>query len=266
MKKVKLKQKLLWTVAAVLAVAAVILRPVSGMRFSAVLCLCAGLYIALFALLDAFSGESVPAKCAKWVMLIAFCAGLAFFCFLEAKVISGARGDGAAHDVSCVVVLGAGVEGVQPSLMLSRRLDVALAYIADKPEVPVIVSGSQGEGELISEAECMARYLSARGIAEERIWKEERATSTRTNLTESLAVMDERKVDTIAPFAVVTSDYHIARTRYIAGEIGITDTQMLTVPSSLPQGVYYSVLTVNYYIREAFALANEMLLGLDLDL
>lgn len=266
MKKQKLKQRILWAVSGVLAVLAAVLRPVSGMRFSAALFLCACLFLALYALLDAFSADNKAAAFFKWLLLAVFCTGFAFFCFLEARVISGSRGSAAGRDVSCVVVLGAGVDGTQPSLTLSRRLDSVIAYVADKPDVPVIVSGSRGEGELISEAECMYRYLTARGLSEERVWKEERATSTRTNLTESLAMMKERGVDTIKPFAVVTSDYHIARTLYIAGELGIPDGQMLTVPSALPSSLYFSALTANYYIREAFALANEMLLGLDLDL
>ncbi|MBE7004088.1 MAG: YdcF family protein [Ruminococcaceae bacterium] len=266
MRKQRAGQRALWCVSAVFAVLAALLRPVSGMRFTAALCLCACLYVAAFALFDAFSKERLFARICKWLLLAVFCAGFAFFCYLEARVISGSRGDAAGRDVSCVVVLGAGVDGMSPSLTLASRLDAALSYLADKPDIPIIVSGSQGAGELISEAECMARYLTAHGLEPERIWKEEQATSTRTNFQYSCAMMAENGVETTLPFAVVTSDYHIARARFIAEKAGVAPERVLTVSASLPGGVYYTALTANYYIREAFALANEMLLGWDLDL
>lgn len=266
MRRLRTGQRVLWTIAAVFAVLAAILRPVPGMRFSAALCWCACLFAAVYALLDAFSPGRKWAIWCRRVLLALFCVGFAFFCWLEARVVSGARGDSAPRDVSCVVVLGAGVDGTQPSLTLKCRLDAALSYLADKPDVPVIVTGCRGKGELISEAECMARYLTARGVSESRVWKEEQATSTRTNFEYSLAMMRERGLDGTQPFAVVTSDYHIARARYLAGEAGAAPERMVAVPSSLPKNLYYAALTANYYVREAFALANEILLGVDWDL
>ena len=266
MKKQKTLQRVLWTVAAVLALLAVLLRPVSGMRFSAALFLAAALGVALYALLDAAATDRAWAKWCKRVLLVVFCAGFAFFIYLEARIVSGAHADDPRRETSCVVILGAGVDGTQPSLTLRRRLDAALAYLADKPDLPVIVSGCQGAGEGISEAECMARYLIAHGVDEERIWKEEQASSTRTNFIFSLALMRLRGADMSAPFAVVTSDYHIARTRYIAERVGVAPDGIVMVSSTLPQSVYYAFLTANFYVREAFALANEMLLGVDWDL
>lgn len=266
MRKLRTGQRVLWTIAAALAVIAALLRPVPGMRFSAALCWCACLFVAVYALLDAFSAGRKWGKWCKGILLALFCAGFAFFCWLEAQVIAGARGDTAPRDVSCVIVLGAGVDGMQPSLTLKSRLDATLSYLADKPNVPVVVSGCRGEGELISEAECMARYLAEHGVSEARIWKEEQATSTRTNFAYSLTLMTEYGLDSSEPFAVVTSDYHIARARYIAAGTGVAPERMVAVPSALPHNLYYMALTVNYYIREAFALANEMLLGVDWDL
>ena len=267
MKRRRISQILPWCAAAVLALLAAALRAVSGMRFSSALCAAACFGLAVYALLDVLSAERAWAKWGKRLLLALFCLGLAFFFYLEARVVSGARG-GADRpgEVSCVLILGAGVDGTRPSLTLARRLDAVLDYLADKPGVPVIVSGCQGAGEEISEAECMARYLSARGVEETRIWKEEQASSTRTNFLYSLALMNERGVDAGAPFAVVTSDYHIARSRYIAEREGVEPDGVVMVPSALPQSAYYALLTANFYVREAFAFANELLLGVDWDL
>ena len=162
--------------------------------------------------------------------------------------------------MSCVIVLGAGVNGTEPSLMLWSRLDAALAYVRSRPDVPIIVTGSQGQGEDISEAECMYRWLTARGVDPARVWKEEEATSTRTNFERSYDLMAERGVDLSRDFAFVTNDYHICRAKLLAGL-----PQARGVAATLPRGAYYDVLTLNYYVREAFALANEMLFRMDLD-
>ena len=200
------RQRILWNTAAVLALLGAAGFGVSGMRFSGALCWAAALGLIVYAVLDRLAAEKPWARWCARALLALFCAGLAFFLVLEARVISGARGDADGGDAACAVVLGAGVDGTQPSLTLARRLDATLQYIADKPELPVIVSGCRGLGEDISEAECMARYLVAHGVAESRIWKEERASSTRTNFEFSLAMMDERGIAPDAPFAVVTSD------------------------------------------------------------
>ena len=267
MKKQSVSQRILWWAAAALAVLAAALRAVPGMRFSSALCAAACLGAAVYALLAALSAKQAWAKWCARLLLTLFWLGFTFFLYLEARVVSGARGDADRPEgISCVLILGAGVDGTQPSLTLARRLDAALGYLADKPGVPVIVSGCRGAGEDISEAECMARYLIARGVDESRIWKEEQASSTRTNFLYSLALMDERGLDAGVPFAVVTSDYHIARSRYIAARAGIGPNGAVMVSSTLPQSAYYALLTANFYVREAFAFANELLLGVDWDL
>lgn len=68
-----------------------------------------------------------------------------------------------------IIILGAGLDGEEPNTILKERLDLALEYVQDKPDMMIIASGGQGEDELISEAEAMRRYLVDHGIAPERI-------------------------------------------------------------------------------------------------
>lgn len=254
------RQRKLWMLAALLAILGTLCRGVVGMRFSAALLWCACIYVAVYAALDRLAAARRWALWGKRVLLALFCAGLALFAALEALVLRGARTDPAAEDgVSCVVILGAGVNGAEPSAVLRTRLNAALDYLADKPDLPVIVSGGQGAGEDITEAECMARWLVARGVDESRVWKEEASTSTRTNFDNSLALMAERGIDPTDSFAFVTSDFHICRAKLIAGV-----PQAYGVAATLPDGPYFAALTANYYVREAFALANERLFGVDL--
>src|SRR5690625_3936022 len=69
-----------------------------------------------------------------------------------------------------VVILGTDVEGDQPGSLLKPRLDTAIDFLQDHPDVSVIVSG-KGRGEY-TEAEVMHSYLASKGIDEERIYQE----------------------------------------------------------------------------------------------
>lgn len=260
------RQVIFWRGAAVLAVLGACCFAVNGMRFSGALCWAAALLLIGLAILEQLAETKPKARTAERVLAALAGTGLLFFLLLEVQVISGSVPDDTDPDVSCVLILGAGVNGTEPSLILAQRLNTALAYLLDKPDIPILVSGCRGLGEDITEAECMARYLVSHGVEPERIWKEEQASSTRTNFEYSLAMMREGGIDTAQPFACVTSDFHIARSRFIASRQGVARDGLVCISASLPDGAYYAALTLNYYIREAFALVNEMLMGVDLDL
>ena len=80
-----------------------------------------------------------------------------------------------------IIVLGAGLKGDTPSLALERRLEKAAEYMNKNGNAIAIVSGGQGKGETISEAQAMENYLLNHGIREDRIIKEDNSTSTYEN-------------------------------------------------------------------------------------
>lgn len=219
----------------------------TAVRFTGFLFWCAAAVLALFALLTRWREKHRWALWARRGLLALLAAGFALFAVLECRVLSWARTDNETP-VSAVIVLGAGVNGRTPSLSLLTRLDAALAYVQDKPEVPIVVSGSQGRGEEISEARCMYDWLTAHGIPAERIILEERAENTEENIRYSLELLE--KLDIAGNIAVVSSDYHLCRAAmHLGGD-------MVPVAARMP--ARYLPLTVNYYIREAFGIAAEM--------
>ena len=250
------RQKLLWSAAAALAVLGTILLNVRGVRFSGALSWSVALLVILFAVLDRLSKERRWARACLRGLAGLLIAGFGFFLAMEAIVLRDAHTDAEGRDLSCVIILGAGVDGTVPSLSLKSRLDAALAFISDKPDLPVIVSGGRGPGEEITEAECMARYLTAHGVSAERIFLEERAVNTRENFAYSMHLMAENGIDPAESFAFVTSDYHIARGKRFAGV-----PWAYGVAAHLPRGAYYDALEANYYVREAFALAYVLIFG-----
>ena len=59
-----------------------------------------------------------------------------------------------------MVILGCQVRQDGPSVLLRDRLDEALDYLEDHPDMTVVVSGGQGPDEPTSEAQAMADYLT----------------------------------------------------------------------------------------------------------
>ena len=250
------RERLLFAAALVFLASAVLLRFVPGLRFSALLCLCATAVLFIFYLLEHFArrGHRAAAWC-ELALIAALLLGFSLFTVLETMVVRGSFADESDAPVSAVIVLGAGVNGETPSLTLRTRIDAAAAYLEEHPDVPVVLSGGQGPGEAITEAECMRRALVRRGVDESRLYPEERSTSTQENLRYSRAILEELGVDPARRVAIVTSDFHLCRARLMWGG----DTA--AVPAHLPSALYFQCLTVNYFIREAFGLAAYFVYG-----
>ena len=89
-------------------------------------------------------------------------------------------------DLDYIIVLGAHVAGTRLSKALLERTRRALRYLEENPETRAVLSGGQGQGEQISEAEAMYRYLTEHGIDGSRLILEDRSTNTKENLDFSL--------------------------------------------------------------------------------
>ena len=178
--------------------------------------------------------------------------GLIWFCAMEYLIVSASRTDDDAGR-GWLIVLGAAVHGSEPSLALTHRLQGAQEYLLRYPEARVVVSGGQGAGEDISEAECMRIWLEQNGIAPERIFKEDRSVSTLENLRFSLEIITANggQADDIA---VVSSGYHLYRAKKLAESVGITAAGYKGHPG-------YPIYTLGMYIREAFGVTHMIFFG-----
>ncbi|WP_225229736.1 YdcF family protein [Sporosarcina quadrami] len=147
------------------------------------------------------------------------------------------------------IILGAKVNGEVPSLSLRYRLETAIAYAEKYPDVMFILSGGQGPDEDISEAEAMRRYLTDHGVDEERLLMESESTSTYENIRNSKKLMPEG----INEITIITSDYHLARARFIAKNL---DLQSDALPAKTPSSV-----KAKQHIRERLAIIKTKLVG-----
>ena len=149
-----------------------------------------------------------------------------------------------------IIVLGAHVDGTRMTLALLERARRALLYLEENPGTKAVLSGGKGDGENISEAEAMYRYLTGHGINGDRLMREEESTSTKENLEFS-----RRKIGTTdCSVGVVTNNFHVWRGAAIARKCGFREVAM--VPSR-----YRSWRLFIYIPREILAIIKDKLMG-----
>lgn len=237
-----------------LAGLALVLVP-NGMRFTGYLLLgiLAVWYCGLY--LHRWGKKSRTGKICFRMFLAGLSLGAVCLVSIEAAVVFRGEADNSAVPVDAVIVLGAGVNGETPSAALWSRIRAAEAYLETRPDIPVVLSGGQGAGEAISEAEAMRRALWTEDEAENaRLLLEERSTNTAENFRFSKELLEARGLDTeTAVIAVVTNDFHCFRAHMIARKQGL---RTIDIPAELP----WWWLTANYYLREAFAVVKTALL------
>jgi uncharacterized SAM-binding protein YcdF (DUF218 family) len=233
---------------------------------------CVAALLAVFLLFMTVTGRLPRLK----TPVICFCGVFwlcaAVFLVVEAVVFSAGRKAPAA-DGEYVIVLGAQVRGEVPTLVLSARIRAAAEYLKEHPRAIAVASGGKGSGEDISEAEAIRRGLVRQGISEDRILMEDRSTSTAENLRFSAEVIQnyEQQVRKNNPVplggtngdiirfisknvVLVTNDFHVFRAVKLAQGLGYTRI------SGLGATDFFAV-TIQYYVREFFAIGKEILHG-----
>lgn len=178
--------------------------------------------------------------CAGIVVLVVTLAVVETGCIISACVKEPAEN-------ATAVVLGCRVYGERASLSLIERLEAAYEYLQENPEAVCVVSGGQGAGEDISEAECMYRWLVAKGIDESRIYKEDKSTSTDENIAFSKELIEKNGLN--SNIAIVTSEYHSYRAGIIAKE------NNMSFGSEPGQTAVW--LFPTFYVRELYAILAE---------
>lgn len=241
------------------------------------------------------TGRLPRLKTASVCLCMVFWICLAVFLSVEAVVFSTGRKAPAAN-ADYVIILGAQVRGETPTLVLNARINAAAEYLKKHPEAVCVASGGKGTGENISEAEAIRRGLVRLGISVDRILLEDCSTSTVENLKFSAEVIQKyEKEQSVSEQAVadhiekhgktkskgaetaayeatenhtvgspvrfmpknvvlVTNDFHVYRATKLAKSAGYMQV------SGLGATDFFAV-TIQYYVREFFAIVKESLSG-----
>ncbi len=193
----------------------------------------------------------------RWlsVLLTLVLIGTLFFAIMFGLVMVGA------HDVirgnpQVMIILGCRVmPGGEPSILLQDRLDTALDYLDDHPDMTVVVSGGQGSNEPTSEAACMADYLEEHGVDSDQILLEDQSSNTKENLIYSRELLEEHGIVVLRDEVLVVSNgFHLTRAQMLAERYGYKSVSALAAPTShIPS-------RIQMYIREPLALVKSFFL------
>lgn len=118
------------------------------------------------------------------------------------------------NDIDCILVLGAGIRGNNPSPMLEERLLTAEELYRLNLTNKIIVSGDHGSYDY-DEVNVMKNYLLKRAIPSENIFMDHAGFSTYDSIYRAKEIFGAKKI------VIVTQKYHLYRALYIADELGI---------------------------------------------
>ncbi len=197
-------------------------------------------------------GEKLYRRLPKWLS-VCLSVILVFSLLLCTFLMIYGTDDTVKYTEDAVIVLGAGIRGDRPTLVLKKRLDMAALYHERNPDALIIVSGGQGMQEIISEAEAMEKYLLEIGVDASVIVKEQMSASTFENFTFSKKILDERFPDGFS-VAFVTNEFHVFRAKGIAENTGFDGITHLHSTTE-----WYSVLPC--VLRECLAVMKFWVFG-----
>lgn len=154
-----------------------------------------------------------------------------------------------------IVILGAGIRGENLTTTLRDRLNAAIKYMDETDfKGDIIVSGGQGPGENITEAEAMRRYLVKEGINNDKIILENKSTNTFENFKytkEKIKDLGETDISN-TNITVITTDFHALRSNIIAKRNGYEDIKFYSSNTK-----WY--LAPSMYAREFFAFFKSLI-------
>lgn len=126
------------------------------------------------------------------------------------------------------IVLGLALENGKPTDDLIARLDTAEAYLQRTPDTTLILTGGNADASGKTEAAVMHDILTGRGVAEEKLYLEDQAHSTKENFKNTARMIDPNE-----PVVLITSNYHMDRAASTAKSAGFANVLRLPAPSSL---------------------------------
>ena len=204
-----------------------------------------------FLLLYGIRFDWVKEKFPKWLKVI-IALVLSSVVLLASFLFLYGLNDNTDYKEDAIIVLGAAVQGDTPSLALADRLDSAVEYYNKNTNALIVVSGGKGPQENVTEAYAMEKYLTKKGVPNDKIIKEEKATSTYENFKFSMEILDSMFEDDYK-VAFVTNEYHIYRASGIAKRVGYSDITHIHSGTR-----WYSVVTGT--LRECLAVLKFWIL------
>ncbi|MCH5278481.1 MAG: YdcF family protein [Christensenellaceae bacterium] len=254
-------KKMLWRIVLIIIGAALILNSlfvstISSINLGVIMPFIIGLPLLvaglLYGVLQPWWQTTLLGKLLKWGMVFAYAMFGLLLAVTTTLILVNSREPAEGQKTDVLIVLGAGIKGESPTVVLRNRLDRAVEYYEQNSDITIVVSGGQGTSEVTTEASVMKRYLVANGIPEDRIIEEGESQSTEENFLFSYRIIKE-KFGANAKIAFVTTRFHVFRARLIAKKQGI-EVFGIAAPD-------FSLVAFNNYLRECAAITQYAITG-----
>lgn len=249
------KKILFWGSVALLLCMAAFLRFVAvGYSFSGLVCFfLAGVLLAFWGLRLIKTRFPKTGKWAFRIFVICLAVGFTVIAVTEGMIIAASFGD-PEEPCEYIVVLGCLVRNSGPSASLWDRIYAARDYLDRHPDVIAILSGGKGSDEPMTEAQCMYDQLVKLGVSPERLWLEDKATSTWENIQFSLDLIERRTGTRPTKLGILSSEYHLFRATMFAHDLGIEAVGIPARTSKTSQAI-------NHFMREVAGVWHYIILG-----
>lgn len=148
-------------------------------------------------------------------VIIAFVLGINFYVKLSTKKqIIESKDYSKIENIDCILVLGAGVWGNEPSPMLEDRLQEAIAMYKNNVATKIIMSGDHGRNDY-DEVNIMKKFAIENGVASEDIFMDHAGFSSYDSIYRAKEIFGVKRI------IIVTQKYHLYRALYIAKNLGL---------------------------------------------
>lgn len=117
-------------------------------------------------------------------------------------------------DVDCILVLGAGVRNGAPSAMLRDRIDAGVSLYMAGASPKILMSGDHGRKDY-DEVNVMKDEAIAAGVPSADVFMDHAGFSTYESMYRAKEIFGADKI------IIVTQQYHLYRSIYIAEQLGI---------------------------------------------
>lgn len=212
-----------------------------------------------YPLLSSWWSVSIVGKILKYAMISAYVLFALLFTATTTLILTNSKTTAEPEKADVLIVLGAGIRGDLPSVVLRNRLDRALDCYEQNPDLLIIVSGGMGEGESSTEASVMKKWLVAAGVPADSIIEEGKSQSTEENFIFSFDIINRlfngsgAAAESNPRVAFVTTRFHVFRASRIAKKLGY-DVNGVSAKD-------FSLLIVNNYLRECAAITQYFCTG-----
>ena len=141
------------------------------------------------------------------------------------------------QDIDCIIVLGAGVWGENPSPMLEDRLLEGIKLYKNNVAPKIIMTGDHGREEY-DEVNVMKKFAMDKGVPSGDIFMDHAGFSTYESLYRAKEIFEADKV------VIVTQEYHLYRALHIANELGIEAYGVASDPRQYVGAAYREIREV----------------------